>query len=66
MKKSIRSMSKDMKNKLQAYYDGSPMKDWMLRYERISFHELAQNRNIKPKYDYPYTITSYRQEGTLR
>jgi hypothetical protein len=55
-----------MKNKLQAYYDDSPMKDWMLRYERISFHELAQNRNIKPKYDYPYTITSYRQEGTLR
>lgn len=47
MKKSIRSMSKDTKNKLLLFYPDTPMRDWMLRYERISYHELATNRTAK-------------------
>ncbi len=47
MKKSIRSMPKDTKNKLLLFYPDTPMRDWMLRYERISYHELATNRTAK-------------------
>ncbi len=66
MKKSIRSMSKDINEKLKEYYPNTPMGEWMLRYERISFHELAENRNIKPKFSEPYRMVSYQHGGTLR
>ncbi len=66
MKKSIRSMSKDINEKLKAFYPNTPMGEWMLRYERISYHELAQNRNIKPTYEGVYKMVSYQHGGTLR
>ena len=66
MKKSIRSMSKHINEKLKEYYPKNNMGEWMLRYERISFHELATNRNIKPKFSEPYRMVSYQHGGTLR
>ena len=40
-------MPKDTKNKLKEIYANSPMGEWMMRYERISYHELATNRTAK-------------------
>ena len=47
MKKLTRSMPKEMNKKLKEMYAGSPMGEWMMRYERISYHELATNRTAK-------------------
>ena len=40
-------MPKEMNKKLKEMYAGSPMGEWMMRYERISYHELATNRTAK-------------------
>ena len=47
MKKLIRSIPKEINKKLKEIYADSPMGEWMLRYERISHHELAVNRTAK-------------------
>ena len=47
MKKATRSMPKEMNKKLKEMYAGSPMGEWLLQYNRISFHELAVNRTAK-------------------
>jgi hypothetical protein len=47
MKKLIRSIPKHINDKLKQIYSDSPMGEWMLRYERISYHELATNRTAK-------------------
>ena len=47
MKKRTRSMPKHINDKLKEIYSGSPMEDWMLRFERISYHELATMRTAK-------------------
>ena len=47
MKKSIISLPKEKNDKLKQIYANSPMREWMLRYERISHHELAKTRNAK-------------------
>ena len=47
MKKSIISLPKEKNDKLKQIYANSPMREWMLRYERISYHELATNRTAK-------------------
>ena len=47
MKKKIRSIPKHINDELKRIYTESPMRDWMLRYERISYHELATNRTAK-------------------
>ena len=47
MKKLIRSIPKEINKKLKEIYADSPMGEWMLRYCRISHHELAKTRNAK-------------------
>ena len=47
MKKLIRSIPKEINKKLKEIYADSPMGEWMIRYERISYHELATNRTAK-------------------
>ena len=47
MKKLIRSMPKEINKKLKEIYANSPMGEWMMRSERISYHELATNRTAK-------------------
>ena len=47
MKKSTISIPKEKNDKLKQIYADSPIGDWMLRYERISHHELAVNRTAK-------------------
>ena len=63
MKKVIRALPKHINQKLKLHYPDTPMGDWMLRFERISHHELAVNRNARPKITESYSITTYVSKG---
>jgi len=64
MKKSTRYMKKEIRNKLKQYYPNNSMGDWMFRYERISFHELAVLRNNKTQITgESYSFNSYKRKG---